>query len=203
MSIIPRMYDFEKPFRMMERDFFRRPDDFFGFNQLMPRDFFAPEFFSPEFFRPWDNVFRRWEDYMKPMEQLSHAMNQLALESGKVSSDDEKFQVNVDVQHFSPDEINVKVVDGHILVEGKHEEKRDQHGYVSRQFVRRYALPEGCLPDAVESKLSSDGVLTVTAPKVLALPSTGEKIIPIQHTGPVKKQLGSPDPVKEIPVKNA
>ncbi|KAJ2947991.1 hypothetical protein O0L34_g9783 [Tuta absoluta] len=203
MSIIPRMYDLESPFSMMERDFIRRPDDFFGFNQLMPRDFFAPQLYSPDFFRPWDSVFRRWEDYLKPLDQLSHAMNQLALESGKVRSDDEKFQVNVDVQHFSPEEINVKVVDGHIMVEGKHEEKRDQHGYVSRQFVRKYALPQGCLPDAVESKLSSDGVLTVTAPKVLPLPSTGEKIIPIQHTGPVKKQLGSPDPVKVVSVKDA
>lgn len=131
---------------------------------------------------------------MKPMEQLSSTMNQLALHEGsQITSDNEKFQVNVDVQHFAPEEVNVKVVDGHVVVQGKHEEKLDQHGYVSRHFVRRYALPQGCLPDTVESKLSSDGVLTVTAPKVLAMPSTGEKIVPITHTGPVHKQLGSPD----------
>lgn len=132
---------------------------------------------------------------MRPMEHLSEAVNRLALNEidTKISSDDEKFQVNVDVQHFSPDEINVKVVDGNVIVEGKHEEKRDQHGYVSRQFVRRYALPKGCLPDTVQSSLSSDGVLTVTAPKVLPMPSIGERIVPITPTGPVKKQLGSPE----------
>ncbi|XP_022821809.1 protein lethal(2)essential for life-like [Spodoptera litura] len=188
MSMIPYFYDLERPFRMMERDFYR-PASFFGyspFNQMMSRDFFGPSFLKP------------WENIIRPMEQLTSSMNQLALNgASKITSDDEKFQVNVDVQHFAPEEINVKVVDGQVLIEGKHEERQDEHGFVSRQFIRRYALPKGCLPDTVESKLSSDGVLTVTAPKVLPLPSTGEKIVPITQTGPVKKQLGSPDPIKE------
>lgn len=101
----------------------------------------------------------------------------------KISGGDEnKFQVSVDVQHFAPDEISVKVVDSYVIVEGKHEEKCDEHGYVSRQFVRRFKLPQGCLPDTVESQLSSDGVLSITAPKVLPLPSMGEKIVPITYT---------------------
>lgn len=191
MSLIPHFYDFETPFRMMDREFFR-PDDFF-YNQLMPRDFYMPQFF-----KPWDNAFRPWDNFAKPLEELSSSMNQLALSGTKMTSDNEKFQVNVDVQHFAPEEINVKVVNGQVIVEGNHEEKRDEHGYVSRQFVRKYSLPQGCLPDTVESKLSSDGVLTVTAPKVLALPSPGERIVPIAHTGPVKKQLGSPEPTKEL-----
>lgn len=190
MSVVPRFYDFERPFRMLERDFFRRPDDFFNFNQMVRDNFFAPEFF-----RPWDNASRRWENYFRPMEDLRAAMNRMALNDvgQNITMDNEKFQVNVDVQHFSPEEINVRVVDGQVTIEGKHEEKMDEHGYVSRQFIRKYTLPRECLPDTVESKLSSDGVLTVTAPKILPLPSTGEKIVPISYTGPVKKQLGSPE----------
>lgn len=173
----------------MEREFFR-PEEFSGISPFQ----IAHRNFGPQFLRHWENAVRPWEGLMRPMEQLSAAMNQMALNEGsKITTDDEKFQVNVDVQHFSPDEINVKVIDGQVIVEGKHEEKRDQHGYISRQFVRKYALPKGCLPDTVESKLSSDGVLTVTAPKVLAMPSTGERIVPITHTGPVQKQIGSPD----------
>lgn len=189
MSVIPRFYDIDRPFRMSERDFFRRPD-FCNFNQMVRDDFFAPELF-----RPWDNVFRRWENYFQPMMELHNSMNRLAVNDvgHNITVDNEKFQVNVDVQHFSPEEINVKVIDGQVTIECKHEEKMDEHGYVSRQFVRKYALPRECLPDTVESKLSSDGVLTVTAPKVLPLPSTGEKIVPISYTGPVKKQLGSPE----------
>lgn len=186
MSIIPYLYDLERPLRMMERDFFRDPYFEFPVGRMTPRNFFSRDF------RPWD-MMRPFEQLMRPMEQLSSAMNQMALNEGSITSDNEKFQINVDVQHFRPEEVSVKVIDKHVVVEGKHEEKQDEHGYVSRQFVRRYALPEGCLPDTVQSNLSSDGVLTVTAPKVLALPSTGERIVPITQTGPVQKQIGSPE----------
>ncbi|XP_072938682.1 protein lethal(2)essential for life-like [Epargyreus clarus] len=192
MSLLPYLYDVQRPLRGMDRDFYG-PNNMFPFNQVVPREFFDPR----QFMKPWENMFMPLEQIMRPMEQLVNAMNQLAVTEGsKVSTDGEKFQVNIDVQHFAPDEISVKVVDRHVVVEGKHEEKRDEHGYVSRQFVRRYALPEGCLPDTVESKLSSDGVLSISAPLVLALPSSGEKIVPIVHTGPVKKQIGSPESIQ-------
>ncbi|CAH2102045.1 unnamed protein product [Euphydryas editha] len=186
MSLIPFLFD-NRPFRVVDQDFIR--PDFYHPYDVVPR----------EFFDPWQNVCRPWQNMIRQMEQLASGINQLALqESSKVSSDPDKFQVNIDVQHFSPEEISVKVVDGFVTVEGKHEEKRDEHGYISRQFVRRYALPKGCLPDVVESKLSSDGVLTITAPKVLPLPSSGEKIVPITKTGPIKTQIGSSsDAVKE------
>ncbi|CAH3954854.1 protein lethal(2)essential for life-like [Pieris brassicae] len=182
MSLIPRFFD-ERPVRLMERELFS-PSIFPNYHQkLVPRDFY----------QPWTSPFRQWEDMYRQMEQLSSVMNQMAMEGTKISSDSEKFQVNVDVQHFAPDEISVKVANKHVTIEGKHEEKQDEHGYVSRQFIRRYPLPEGCLPDTVQSKLSSDGVLTITAPKVLAMPSTGERIVPITQTGPIKKQIGSPN----------
>lgn len=190
MSIIPYFYDMERPFRMLDREFLHPPFE------MVPRDLFASQFVNP-----W-GVLRDFENVLRPMEQISQAMNRLALNEvdTRISSDAEKFQVNVDVQHFAPDEVSVKVVDGNVIVEGKHEERRDQHGYVSRQFVRRYALPQGCLPDTVQSSLSSDGILTVTAPKVLAMPSIGERIVPITPTGPIKKQIGAPeaDEPKEI-----
>jgi HSP20 family molecular chaperone IbpA len=53
-----------------------------------------------------------------------------------------------------------------ICVEGKHEEKaEDGSRMVSRQFLRRYRLPQGTKPEDVTSNLSSDGVLVVTAEK--------------------------------------
>jgi len=59
----------------------------------------------------------------------------------------------------------VKKIEKNIIVEAKHEEKKDEHGFISRQFVRRYVLPVSHDPLEVVSTLSSDGVLTVTAPK--------------------------------------
>ncbi|RLU15937.1 hypothetical protein DMN91_011695 [Ooceraea biroi] len=74
-------------------------------------------------------------------------------------------QVILDVQQFSPDEITVKTVDNHVIVEAKHEERQDEHGYISRHFVRRYLLPPSHDLANVNSTLSSDGILTITAPK--------------------------------------
>lgn len=86
--------------------------------------------------------------------------------SGAAPSDP---QVILDVQQFSPDEITVKTVDNYVTVEAKHEERQDEHGYISRHFVRRYVLPPSHDLVNVTSTLSSDGVLTVTAPKKVRL----------------------------------
>ncbi|XP_053687684.1 protein lethal(2)essential for life-like [Sabethes cyaneus] len=99
-----------------------------------------------------------------------------------------KFQINLDVQQFSPNEISVKATNNSILVEGKHDEKQDEHGFISRHFVRRYMLPAGHDPDAIVSSLSSDGILTITAPKKALPEPEGPRTIPITQTGqPMKK----------------
>ncbi|XP_054734219.1 heat shock protein 23-like [Anastrepha obliqua] len=92
-------------------------------------------------------------------------------------------QVCMDVAQFKPSELTVKVLDNSIVVEGKHEERADEHGYISRHFVRRYTLPKDYDADKVVSTLSSDGVLTVTAPKPQEEKSN-ERVVQIQQTGP-------------------
>jgi crystallin, alpha B len=49
-----------------------------------------------------------------------------------VNVEKDKFQIILDVQQFTPEEITVKTNDKFIIVEGKHEEKQDEHGFVSR-----------------------------------------------------------------------
>jgi len=84
----------------------------------------------------------------------------------KVRDDSKAFEVGLDTNKFRPDEIKVNVVNNVLNVEGKHEEKsEDGSKYVSRQFIRKYTLPKECPPDEVESNLSADGVLLITAPK--------------------------------------
>lgn len=100
-----------------------------------------------------------------------------------VKCDKDKFEANLDVQQFKPEEISVKVTgDNVITIEGKHEEKEDEHGQIYRHFVRKYVLPKNCNMDKVESKLSSDGVLTITAPRVTD-DKLEHKTIPISQTG--------------------
>lgn len=49
-----------------------------------------------------------------------------------VNVEKDKFEIILDVQQFTPNEITVKTNDKFIVVEGKHEEKQDEHGFVSR-----------------------------------------------------------------------
>ena len=101
-----------------------------------------------------------------------------------ITADKDTFKVILDVQQFKPEEINVKVVDRSILIEAKHEEKKDEHGLISRQFVRKYFVPEQVDIEKVKSSISSDGVLTITAPvKELPEDEKKEKVIPIEQTG--------------------
>lgn len=91
------------------------------------------------------------------------------------------FQACVDVHHFKPSEVTVKTVNNEILVEGKHEERDDEHGYIQRHFVRKYILPDDYDMNSVHSSLSSDGVLTLKAPPPHAIKS-GERHVPIVHS---------------------
>lgn len=100
--------------------------------------------------------------------------------------------MNLDVQQFKPEELTVKTVDDFVVVEGNHEERKDEHGFISRQFARRYKLPDEVDPQTVVSQLSSDGVLTITAPKKALPASTNERIVPINQTqAPAVKPVDS------------
>lgn len=114
-----------------------------------------------------------------------------------VISDKEKFQVKMDVQHFKPEEITVKISENNtVVIEAKHEEKTDEKGFISRQIIRRFIIPEGHDFKQIASSLSSDGILTITAPKN---PESGEKIIPITRTGPERVEEKK---TEEIELKN-
>ncbi|XP_018576297.1 alpha-crystallin A chain-like [Anoplophora glabripennis] len=156
-----------------------------------------PWFEDSPLYRPRYQVstWRDPEDYLTrsllryPLEEIRNLSSLLQDTGVSVSSDKDKFQANVDVAQFKPEEISVKITgDNVVTVEGKHEEKEDEHGYISRHFVRRYVLPENCNIKEVKSKLSSDGVLTITAPKVSEEKAIEHREIPITKTGqPVKR----------------
>lgn len=102
--------------------------------------------------------------------------------SGKseVKNDKDKFQVMLNVNHFKPNEVEVKVVDNSIVIHGKHEERTDEHGFIQREFTRRYMLPEGTEAATVKSSWSPDGILTIEAPKkAIEAPPKNERVIPI------------------------
>jgi len=99
----------------------------------------------------------------------------------------ERFQVTMKVEHFQPEELEVRVSeDGYVTVTGHHKEKSDNHGPVARKFIRKYKLPEDVNRDEVMSKLDSCGNLTVLAPK---MPQKVHKIEIITDSEGVKANL--------------
>uniref|UniRef100_A0A1A7Y466 Alpha-crystallin B chain n=1 Tax=Iconisemion striatum TaxID=60296 RepID=A0A1A7Y466_9TELE len=97
----------------------------------------------------------------------------------------DRYVINLDVKHFSPDELSVSVSDEYITVHAKHEGRQDDYGFVSREFLRKYRLPSGVSAADVTSTLSSDGVLTITAPRS---PPGPERNIPISFDEKPQKQ---------------
>jgi HSP20 family molecular chaperone IbpA len=108
--------------------------------------------------------------------KLSGKLSEMVSPTGKNG-----FQVSVDVHQFSPSEITVKVTENAVMVEGKHEEREDEHGLISRQFHRRYILPKDYDPESVTSELSTDGILTIKAPPKVV--EGAERVISIELTG--------------------
>ncbi|KAL3283626.1 hypothetical protein HHI36_006765 [Cryptolaemus montrouzieri] len=165
MSLLPYLLDsYSRPSRIM--------DQHFGLT-LDPEDLFCPVS-DPGY------LLRNSLGYIRPWRS---ALSQRDVGS-TLAVDKDKFQANLDVQQFKPEEITVKATGNNtITIEGKHEEKQDDHGFISRHFVRRYVLPKDCDYTKVESKLSSDGVLSITAPRIQDDKSVEHKSIPIQKTG--------------------
>ncbi|XP_056639285.1 protein lethal(2)essential for life-like [Diorhabda carinulata] len=178
MSLIPYLFDdsyFARPSRIF--------DQHFGM-VLEPEDLFQPV--SRHFLRCPAGYIRNWKSAASEHDSGS------VVNYGK-----DQFLANLDVQQFKPDEISVKVTgENTITIEGKHEEKEDEHGHIYRHFLRKYVVPKTYDMSKLESKLSSDGVLSITAPRIDAGQIT-HKVIPVEQTGQpakaIEKESGAGD----------
>lgn len=58
---------------------------------------------------------------------------------------------------------------------------QDDHGYISREFHRRYRLPASVDQSSITCNLSTDGLLTLTGPKAMGGIESGrsERSIPV------------------------
>jgi len=120
--------------------------------------------------------------------RLSSQLSEMArqMDSGmRVLNTANKFAIQMDVAQYKPDEIDVKVQNNQLLVSGKHEEMQDgEHGFISRSFTRRYALPQDVDEQQLKCNLNERGVLTFEAPRLQAAENLNSRAIPITHIGP-------------------
>ncbi|XP_042889735.1 protein lethal(2)essential for life-like [Penaeus japonicus] len=81
------------------------------------------------------------------------------------SEDDQTHKVVLDVHDFKSGDVKVRVEDKQVVVEGR--EEKDEDDFKSmKSFYRCFNFPGEVNMEAVTSAMSSDGVLTITAPKI-------------------------------------
>ncbi|XP_043095507.1 heat shock protein 67B1 [Puntigrus tetrazona] len=150
-----------------------------------------PPLLDPQDLSWVEGVFRRlgtssWPGYLRtpafaqaPGRHMSKLRREMSGGVSEVVGEMCKWKISLDVNHFAPSEISVKIQDGLLVVGGKHEERQDEHGYITRCFTRKYTLPGGVEAESLQSRLSADGILTVEAP-LPSIPLPSDVDIPIQ-----------------------
>merc|ERR1712004_568385 len=106
--------------------------------------------FSLSMRNAFDNSFfsNRWnDDWMVPSRNLDNHFKEFRSlfnkEEAKVEEDNNRMEVRIDASECKPEELKVSVQSGRLLVEGRHEEKKeDGSGTIQRSFSRSYTLPK-------------------------------------------------------------
>ena len=155
----------------------------------------------PEIFSVIDSIQHGLSEAAKPVPRCycplafqnelgKDSRDQEVMKSGKI------FSFAFDVSTFKSEEITVKVKGHDVIIEAKHEEREDEHGFISRQFTRKIILPDAYDPDTVLTSLTADGKMTIKALKHRPKHDVEERIIPI-------KQASESDGQEDEEAKNA
>lgn len=194
----------EEQNKLTPRPIFRRDANWDPFpNWTQPRRIFSQDFGLPPFLEPSDLDWLDWAKkrldsfswpestkgpLLSPFSGQHLALNQSDLKQlmggvSEVRTGEDVWKIQLDVKQFLPEEITVTTMEGYLLISGKHEERQDEQGSVSRCFTRKYKLPQGLDLQHICSSLSPDGLLYVQAP-VAGSGNTGENsnelVIPVQ-----------------------
>ncbi|KAH9499441.1 hypothetical protein Btru_003498 [Bulinus truncatus] len=98
------------------------------------------------------------------------------LGDSEIHNTDKEFRIRLDLQHYKPEEVKITSDAKKIKIHAKHEEKQDKHGFVSREMIRTYTLPDDVDAKSVTSTMNTNGTLSIrVAKKALEAP----KEIPI------------------------
>ncbi|RWS24166.1 heat shock protein beta-11-like protein [Leptotrombidium deliense] len=103
----------------------------------------------------------------------------------ETSTSGNMYSCKVNLEGFTPENINVTLVDGNVTIKAKKETK-DANGNSLREAVYCYSLPNNVNTEALRSRLESDGTLVLEAP-LLKLEEPKSQEIPIDKSNNSKK----------------
>lgn len=99
-----------------------------------------------------------------PGETSSHPTPQ---SSGMIENSQKvlNFRVRLDVRQFRPNEVMIEHNGVLVSVHGKHVERSDEHGFISREFTRKYEIPADVDPKKMTCFWHPNNVLIIKAPR--------------------------------------
>ncbi|XP_076061673.1 uncharacterized protein LOC143037410 [Oratosquilla oratoria] len=95
-------------------------------------------------------------------------------------------KITLDVKDFKDGDLSVKAIGHSIVVEGR-VERKEGSSVSSHSFLKRFSLPGVVDMSTVTSAISSDGILTITAPKTKMIDSSLKLQIPISNASSVQE----------------
>jgi len=136
-------------------------------------DFFSDPFFSDLMSIDNDDMFSKRLDLFKANKALVGSGKQETAHNLQVSASNDKFMIQLELPGFEPEDFNLKTKENSIVLEAIHEGKGEES--TSRKFVKDFKMPEGVQRDKLASSYSADGILTISAPRVITAPE-GAKV---------------------------
>merc|ERR1711974_461497 len=88
----------------------------------------------------------------------------------QVSASNDKFQIQLELPGFAPEDFSLKTKDDIIIVEAVHEAKNEDGSTDSRRISKEFKMPGGVATEQLASTYSGAGILTVSAPRAIQAP---------------------------------
>ena len=92
----------------------------------------------------------------------------------QISASNDKFQIQLELPGFAPEDFSLKTKDDIIIVEAVHEAGNPDGSSNSRKFTKEFKLPGGVVTEQLASTYSGAGILTVSAPRKIEAPEGAE-----------------------------
>merc|ERR1712002_404984 len=92
----------------------------------------------------------------------------------QVSASNDKFQIQLELPGFAPEDFSLKTKDDIIIVEAIHNTKSEDGSTNTRKFTKEFKMPNGVVTEKLASTYPGAGILTVSAPRVIQAPEGAE-----------------------------
>jgi len=139
--------------------------------QLARRETFFNDPFFADIMSLQDNDLHKKLDVFKQKSLLGVGKAEAA-HNLQVTASNDKFMVQLELPGFAPEDFSLKTKDDVIVLEAIHESNEEES--TSRKYVKELKMPEGVQRDQLASSYSAEGILTISAPRVIKAPEGAE-----------------------------